>query len=69
MAMAGNINAGQSSEWALLKRHESENLFGLQIASGHPNELSLCAKVGAVLGSCFIFFRFLNMKLNQTLLT
>jgi tRNA-dihydrouridine synthase 3 len=46
MAMAGNINAGQSSEWALLKRHESERLFGLQIASGHPNELSLCAKVG-----------------------
>jgi tRNA-dihydrouridine synthase 3 len=45
MAMANNINAGQSSEWALLKRHESETLFGLQIASGHPNELSLCAKV------------------------
>jgi tRNA-dihydrouridine synthase 3 len=51
MAMAGNINAGQSSEWALLKRHESERLFGLQIASGHPNELSLCAKVSQSVSS------------------
>jgi hypothetical protein len=31
MAMSFNLLHGQQSEWALIKRHESENLFGMQV--------------------------------------
>jgi hypothetical protein len=45
MAMAHNLAQGQSSEWALLRRHESENEFGVQIAGGYPEEMAHVAKV------------------------
>ena len=46
MAMASNLEQGQSSEWALLRRHSSERVFGVQIASHHPEQTTRVAKVG-----------------------
>jgi tRNA-dihydrouridine synthase 3 len=45
MAMASNLLSGQSSEWALLKRHTSEDVFGVQIAAGYPDAYTRVAEV------------------------
>ncbi|EFJ47002.1 hypothetical protein VOLCADRAFT_105302 [Volvox carteri f. nagariensis] len=46
MALATNLLQGQAAEWALLKRHPCEDLFGVQVCGGYPDAL---ARVGQLL--------------------
>ncbi|XP_077978136.1 tRNA-dihydrouridine(47) synthase [NAD(P)(+)]-like [Glandiceps talaboti] len=43
MAMCTNILQGQLSEWALLKRHSSEDIFGVQLCGSFPDTMTKCA--------------------------
>ncbi|KAH3719597.1 hypothetical protein DPMN_062448 [Dreissena polymorpha] len=45
MAVVTNLLQGQQSEWALLKRHESEDVFGVQLCGGFPDSFTRCAQV------------------------
>ncbi|KAL6077401.1 tRNA-dihydrouridine(47) synthase [NAD(P)(+)]-like protein [Balamuthia mandrillaris] len=45
MALATNLLQGHISEWALIKRHPCEDVFGAQIAGAHPHEMTRCAEV------------------------
>ena len=45
MALANNLLQGKGQEWALLKRHRSERLWGVQIAGGHADALARAAQL------------------------
>lgn len=36
---------GRQSEWALVKRHRSEKIFGVQICGGHADTMTKCAQL------------------------
>eukprot|EP00997_Jenningsia_sp_PLL12_P011196 NODE_870_length_1401_cov_46.540680_g725_i0.p1 GENE.NODE_870_length_1401_cov_46.540680_g725_i0~~NODE_870_length_1401_cov_46.540680_g725_i0.p1 ORF type:complete len:320 (-),score=77.71 NODE_870_length_1401_cov_46.540680_g725_i0:38-997(-) len=59
MAMAKNLLDGQKSEWSLLRRHSSENLFGLQVAVSHADQ---AAWLGDVLEGSGLSFDFVDIN-------
>ena len=45
MAMSHNLVMGQASEWARIRRHASEDCFGIQVAGGQPEHMTKIAKL------------------------
>ncbi|RLU21635.1 hypothetical protein DMN91_006010 [Ooceraea biroi] len=45
MALAPKILKGAPEEWALVKRHESEDIFGVQLCGNNPGVLTRCAQL------------------------
>lgn len=59
MAMASNLLEGQQSEWALLRRHESEDIFGVQLCGAHPDLMTRASQL--ILDACSVDFIDINM--------
>ncbi|KAK1304807.1 tRNA-dihydrouridine(47) synthase [NAD(P)(+)]-like [Acorus calamus] len=59
MAMCTNLLQGQASEWALLRRHSSEDLFGIQICGAYPD--TIAHTIDLIDRECVIDFIDINM--------
>ncbi|KAM7479373.1 hypothetical protein LguiA_027586 [Lonicera macranthoides] len=59
MAMCTNLLQGQASEWALLRRHSSEDLFGVQICGAYPDTVSRTVEL--IDRECTVDFIDINM--------
>ncbi|XP_069504515.1 tRNA-dihydrouridine(47) synthase [NAD(P)(+)]-like [Ambystoma mexicanum] len=45
MAMCSKLLQGQTSEWALMKRHHTEDIFGVQLEGSFPDTMTKCAEL------------------------
>ena len=45
MAMCTNLLQGHAAEWALLRRHPSEDIFGIQVCGGYSDSVSRCMQL------------------------
>mmetsp|Transcript_13737 Transcript_13737/g.20842 ORF Transcript_13737/g.20842 Transcript_13737/m.20842 type:complete len:780 (-) Transcript_13737:1057-3396(-) len=61
MAVAHNLLQGKSGEWALLKRHPDEDVFGVQIAAGHAD---VYTRISEVIENEGLDIDFLDMNLG-----
>jgi len=61
MALATALLQGVSSEWALLRRHPCEDVFGIQIAGGYPDAL---ARTCELLGDAGVACDFVDVNMG-----
>lgn len=59
MAVVYNLNRTQKSEWSLLRRHECEDIFGVQLAVSHPQ---MAAQVATALEASGFSYDFLDIN-------